>query len=212
MLIWRKAPHRFIFIHVFKTGGTSIRMALIPHIDPFVNRTLGRLGLRRMSSQPYPPHTTASEIVALIGKEEFESYYSFGFVRNPWDWNASLYSYIVRSPEHEDYEQVRACGSFEEFLAWRCTGRVTLQKDFLYSKENEQMVDFIGRYERLEADFQQVCTAIGIRARLPHVNASKSRPYQDYYNRRTIEIVRQVFAEDIRLFNYEFGYTSCGSS
>ncbi len=213
MLISRRPPHRFIFIHVYKTGGTSIRRALIPYIERPWRRVVNRLarpfGVTMLSSQPYPPHTKASELVAAIGKEEFESYYSFGFVRNPWDWNVSLYTYIVKTPVHRDHRHVKALGSFEEFLRWRCTDDVALQRDFVLSKENEPMVNFIGRYENLEEDFRHVCATIGLPARLPHLNASKTRPYQEYYTPSTMELVRETFAEDIRLFNYAFEGEPC---
>jgi hypothetical protein len=216
MLISRKPPRRFIFVHVYKTGGTSIRRALVPYIDRPWRRALNRVAraleikaLTSRSSRPYPPHITAAELVAALGKEEFESYYSFAFVRNPWDWNVSLYTYSASNPRHPDYERVKAFRSFEEFLRWRCIDGVALQRDFVLSRENEPLVDFIGRYERLEEDFRHVCAAIGIPARLPHVNASKARPYQEYYTPRTIELVRETFAEDIRIFNYAFEGEAC---
>ena len=81
MLMSRKPPHRFIFVHVYKTGGTSIRRALVPYVDSPWRRVLNRVAHRlnmtaiiSRSSRPSPPHTTASELVAALGKEEFESY------------------------------------------------------------------------------------------------------------------------------------------
>jgi hypothetical protein len=208
MIVCRRPPHRFIFIHVYKTGGTSIRRALMPYVTSpgrrAVDAVARRLGLTARYAQPYPPHMSASEAISVIGKEEFDSYYSFAFVRNPWDWHASLYAYIVRTPHHRQHELVKAFRSFEEFLVWRCTDDFALQRDFVFSKDGEQLVDFIGRFERLEEDFRHVCATIGLAARLPRLNVSRTRPYQEYYNPRTIELVRRAFAADIELFEYDF--------
>ena len=130
-------------------------------------------------------------------------------MRNPWDWNVSLYTYMVKTPHHPDHQRVKELGSFEAFLRWRCTDGVARQRDFVLSKENEPIVDFIGRYERLEEDFRHVCAVIGIPARLPHLNASKTKPYQEYYTPRTMELVRETFAEDIRIFDYAFEGEPC---
>jgi len=42
---------------------------------------------------PYHPHITASELISKIGKEDFDSYFSFAIVRNPWAWQVSQCEY-----------------------------------------------------------------------------------------------------------------------
>ena len=64
----------FIFIHINKTGGTSIEKAL---------------GLEK-------DHLTASEKKTAIGKQKWKKIYSFAFVRNPWDKVVSHYHHRVK--------------------------------------------------------------------------------------------------------------------
>ena len=163
-------------------------------------------------------HVTASEIIAKLGRETFDSYYSFGIVRNPWDWQVSLYRFaletVVRISGPAAY--LRGLGrerrtythleSFDDYIRWRCTEDVHLQKDFLFSYGGEQLVTSIGRFEHLEEDFGEICGQIGISVELPRLNESSTgKSYHEYYTPETVELVRTAFAADIEQFGYEFG-------
>jgi hypothetical protein len=66
-------------------------------------------------------------------------------------------------------------------------------------------MDFVGRLENFQEDFDEVCRRIGIEKRtLPHVNTSKHGHYSEYYDTETAELVGQVFADDIKLWGYEY--------
>jgi hypothetical protein len=208
MLISKK--HNFIFIHVYKNAGTSITNAL----DPFAqhpllrktNRVLGKLSIPSpfFDTRPYRGHITAFELMENLGKEKFDSYFSFAFVRNPWDWQVSLYTYALKNEKHFQHELVKKLGSFEEYIKWRCEKEVRFQKDFIYSKNNELLLDYVGRYENLNADFNKICSHIGISAFLPKLNVSKTVLYKNFYNEETKELVRKIFKPDIELFGYDF--------
>ena len=60
---------KFIFVHVFRTGGSSIDRA-------FGGNTKG-----------YDTHTRLESL------PKWQNYFSFGFVRNPWDRMVSGYMY-----------------------------------------------------------------------------------------------------------------------
>jgi len=77
---------------------------------------------------------------------------------------------------------------------------------FALDKKGDPIVDFIGRYENLQEDFNKVCKAIGIApVKLLHKNKSeRPKDYREAYNNKTKEIVARVFAKDIELFKYTF--------
>ena len=67
------------------------------------------------------------------------------------------------------------------------------------------IVDFVGRFEHLQRDFEHVCEVIGIEPpELPHLKKSQRGPYQDYYTEETRSIIAQLFADDIQRFAYAF--------
>jgi hypothetical protein len=198
---------------------------------------LRRYGVTRFSSQSYPGHITASELINEIGVNVFESYFSFAIVRNPWDCQVSLYEtprsklrgistkdisnnnaassgvftqrenkFILKTTSHHQHEFVENLGGFEEYIRWRCNEEVTLQKDFIYSEDNKLLVDFVGRFERIDEDFKIICSHIGITSpvSLPKLNTSNTTPYQEYYNEDTRELVMRKFEVDVNLFGYDF--------
>jgi hypothetical protein len=109
----------------------------------------------------------------------------------------------LKSETHHQHELAKNLGSFEEYIKWRCENEVRYQKDFIYDN-NELLVDFVGRYESLDNDFNEICSRIGISVSLPKLNVSNTKPYQSYYSEKSKELVKEAFEPDIRTFNYEF--------
>ena len=207
MLISKK--YNFIFIHIYKNAGISITDALLPFAASRWQQRKARL-LRRfhMSTesavQPFRVHIAASEVIGTMGREKFDSFFSFAIVRNPWDWQVSLYNFILKDSSNHHHKLVRSLGNFDTYIRWRCAEGVAFQKDFIYSADGELLVDFVGRYESLEADFATVCSRLGISTFLPKFNVSNTKPYQQFYTEETKQLVRRAFDEDITLFNYDF--------
>ncbi|PKN16426.1 MAG: transposase [Deltaproteobacteria bacterium HGW-Deltaproteobacteria-23] len=209
MLISRS--RKFIFVHIYKNAGTSITNALLPFASTAFERKADNL-LRKYNIRYFDPlryddnhgHLTAAQLISKISPGKFKQYFSFAIVRNPWDWQASLYTFMLKNREHRQHELIKSLGSFDSYIEWRCREEVRLQKDFVFDEHGHQLVSFIGRYENLAEDFKIICQRIGISAELPKLNTSQTRPYQEYYNKETISMVADTFAPDINAFGYEF--------
>lgn len=201
---------KFIFIHIYKTAGTSMLAALWPHSAGKM-QLKATTALKRFRIMPpfepqcHPDHITAPDLVARIGRETFDKYFSFAIVRNPWDWQVSLYQFALKHPvPFSGQEQIRSFGSFDAYIRWRCSFQGQIQRDFIYSADGEQLVNFIGHMENIDQDFATICSRIGIEASLPRLNVSNTTPYRTFYSEETAELVRKTFATDIELFGYEF--------
>ena len=198
---------KFVFVHIFKTAGTSIKRSLrrfaMPTWQEWGNVVLKRIGVAQFGPPHYPDHMRASELIAQIGAEQFSRYFSFAFVRNPWDWELSHYKYILKFKGHPKHAEIVRLGSFSEYVRWRCDKRFQLQSEFVVS-QGKIVVDFVGRFESLQNDFAYVCEKIGVRAKLGQLNKTRRTRYQDHYDDRTAALIEKTFAPDIERFGYQF--------
>ena len=179
----------YVFVHINKTGGSSVERAL---------------GL------PFQ-HMTALELRDLLGPKRWDARFSFAFVRNPWDKVVSHYHYRIKtnqtglgaSPMPFREWVVLAYGEGDPAL--HDQPRMFMpQYRWLSDQRGRQIVDFVGRFERLNEDFAEVCSRLGVEASLPHLKKSKHRDYREYYDDESREVIGRVFEGDLSRYGYEF--------
>jgi hypothetical protein len=178
-----------MYIHINKTGGSSIEKAL---------------------NIPFS-HETALEKIDLLGRLKWGSLYTFAFVRNPWDKVVSHYRYRIKTNQTNlgintiDFKRWVSLSHREKNHLYYDNPKMFMpQMEWISDRHGEISVDFVGRFENLNEDFQYICAEIGRKAILPHIKSSKHRHYQDYYDNPTKDIVAEWFQKDIQKFNYQF--------
>jgi hypothetical protein len=200
--------HEFIFVHNYKVAGTSIRHALrsfetpLHERTPWLSRQLAKLGIHELPD--CPTHAKARDIREQF-PQRWKRHFTFGFVRNPWSWQVSLYFYMLENENHHQHDLIRSMSGFDEYIKWRVNEDKVLQSEFFCDEAGNVIVDFIGRLESIQEDFQSICDTLGIEAKLPHKNSSSHRDYRDYYTERTRRLVGDHFTEDIGRLGYSFG-------
>ncbi len=201
--------HKLLFVHVPKNAGTSITHALRPLAGSDRRRKIGRILRRygiitRLDASPYPAHSTAAELMQILGPARYARYFSFAIVRNPWDRHVSFFHYVRRDATHYQHALFRQFSDFTAYARWRVENPDRLQRTFVFDDDDRQLVNFIGRFENLSADFSTVCARVGASIELPRKNVSNDRPYREFYNTETRELIARVTAPDIECFGYEF--------
>lgn len=211
--------YNFLFVHIAKTGGTSIRDALWrqkwtdPYrIPQFLCSKLSGMTGHRIGAK-FPRHAKIIAAKEMLPREVFESLFKFAFVRNPWDLQVSSYHHIRR----ERPQLITHIDSFEAFLRWKLDPArppqyhadmsTELQSDYVIDLHGNTVVDFLGRYEFLAEDFETACKRIGIKTpKLPHSRKATDRrkDYRDYYNDVTAQLVADHYRPDIERFGYRF--------
>lgn len=189
-LIKEKSCQTFIFVHINKTGGTSVEKAL---------------GLRFN-------HQTVVEKINYMGESFWADKFTFAFVRHPWDRTVSHYHYRVKSnktglgDKHLNFKEWVVEVYLKKNREYRNPEKMFMpQRQWLVNHHGEIAVSFVGRFEKLNEDFGKICQEIGRPGiSLPHYKASSRRDYREYYDSETIDIVAEVFAEDIEAFGYRF--------
>lgn len=212
--------HKFIYIHIPKTGGTSIEHTLAKKCGtdleknelygledlngkrlPF-NDTMHRLKSKKTSWRHIRclQHLTSNEIKQRYENQIWSEYYKFTVVRNPWDELVSTYNYIKnKRPD-------LCTKKFTTFKEWVINIKNTnRQTRYILDKNNQTMVDFIARFENIQSDFNTICKTIGIPEHtLPHANKTNHKHYTEYYDDELVQIVASKFAVDIRYLNYTY--------
>lgn len=211
--------YRFLFVHIAKTGGTSVRAALgrLRWRDPLYYlawpcHRLSHLTGHRTATK-FPRHARIIAAREMLPEEYFASLFKFAFVRNPWDLQVSSYHHIRRERPH----LVDGHDSFEAFLRWKLDPQrpyqyhidtsIQLQSDYLVDLHGKVLVDYIGHYERLADDFATICSRIGVALpSLPHKRKATDRgkDYRAYYSDESAELVARHFSRDIELLKYRF--------
>ena len=196
---------KLIYVHLRRTGGNSIEAALggIVLFDRWFRRTerwdnrlhRGRSWYKR-DLRGHRIHATAVEIRSLYPRE-FDGYFRFAIVRNPWRQMASLYARL--HPSDMLYEGFRA-------WLWRFDlEKGTTPRASLFDDDGRCLVDFVGRFERLQHDVDTACDLAGIpRCTLPHTNESGRRPLSDIYEVASRSLVERIFKHDIERYGYTF--------
>jgi len=161
--------NNFIFVHVYRTGGSSM------------DRAFGG-NMKGMST-----HTPLESV------PKWKDYFSFAFIRNPWDRTVSSYHYATAKKKIN--------GTFEDYVR----SFVGNENKKLAQYNMVKNCSFVGRFEYIQDDFSQICDLIGIeRITLPHVWKTEHDHYSSYYTDELKEIVYNHQSGDIENFGYSF--------
>ena len=141
------------------------------------------------------------------------SRFKFAFVRDPFARLASLYMRTVArespSPEFTHYlwGALRLDLGFDAFARTVCqipdalADRRVRSQSRLVCPRGEPLVDFVGRFERLEEQFEPLRRRYGL-APLRRADAGADRDYRELYTEELVELVARRYAEDIERFGY----------
>jgi len=199
-MFYRK-DHGYIFVHNPKTAGRSIRVAL---------------------NYDKPELMCPVSHVPLYAIDDHADYFSFGFVRNPWDRLVSYYCYLCQREdaiEKDNYPRAEVINM--GFNRWLLDSKMILFGDdhpdvnigIMKSVQARSQMwwlngcNFIGKFENLQKDFNYVCSRIGKeRTILPRKdsNYTTHSHYGNYYNEESIEIVRETYTDEIKQFGFKF--------
>lgn len=213
--------YRFIFMHVPKTGGTTVHTVLHQLGGPAdidlggVKELKGNLGNSRKSvvqndlyKEEYGlhKHTKVRQARKILGESLFNSYFVFAFVRNPFSRTYSSFHYAKRfrvmdgALDRMTFSDYLRTDIFENL---RIQGSQS-QAEFLQPLDR---MDMICRFERLEADLRRVLEVIlrrnVARVELPHLNKSVATDGWRAMAEADKDIIRRVLARDFEELGYD---------
>ncbi len=175
-----------LFIHIPKCGGNTV-------MDYFNYRE---------ESNPRV-HWTADHYIN-DNPSKFKQCFVFTFVRNIYQQIVSMYKYSKLN-----YEITNKL-SFEEFVFSENQDanklkHILKQKMYIYDKKLTNRTDYIGDINNAQHHLKKICTLIDkpFVETIPHSNRTRQDDYKSYLNDKTIDKIKQYYADDIEYFGYD---------
>ncbi|WP_370400672.1 sulfotransferase family 2 domain-containing protein [Sulfitobacter sp. JB4-11] len=207
---------RYLFIHIPKTGGTSLALALEERAmkdDIMLGDTpKARKRRRRVADASTVgrlwKHSTRADIEGLVSAEVLAGLFTFTLVRNPWDRAVSYYHWL--KDQVFDHPSVAAAKRlpFDGFLAEervQASLRDWPAARYLRDGQGQACGDLFIRLEHFAEDAIPFFDHLGFEVTLPKVNQSaRADGYAQYYNADLRDLVADCCAEDIARFGYSF--------
>jgi len=198
---------KFLFIHIPKAAGTSIRQVLEPcGVTDYLSYSKG-IEKYIMARKKFPPHLTYVAAADLL-TVDLNRFYKFTFVRNPWDRFVSMYEYYRKDTKHAMHQRCMSC-SFGDFIddvtARRASFDTRNQIDYIVPPARLGPLDFIGKVENIGNDFSNICRALGIENTvLPVLNTTNHQHYKSYYSDALKREIEEFCRPEIEMFGYTY--------
>lgn len=208
---------RYVFVHIPKTGGTALALALETRAmkdDILIGDTpKARARRKRVTGLKAAgrlwKHSTLADIDGVIRPEELGRMYCFTLVRNPWDRAVSYYHWLRgQSFAHPAVGLAKAL-SFSGFLnhpQTRIGFRLWPAAAYMRDRTGVDRCQLFARLEHLDADLTPLEAHLGFGLTpLPHANASaRARDWRSFYSDQDAATLAEDCAEDIARFGYRF--------
>ena len=207
----------FIFVHIPKTGGTSLALALEDRAmkddiligdTPKAKKRKGRLKTLTPAGRLWK-HSTLGDIDGVVDPA---AYFVLTIVRNPWDRAVSYYHWLqTQSFAHPAVTRAQTL-SFSQFINHEATQvgfRAHPYGSYVVDAAGTSRCDLFARLETLEQDLIPFWEHIGFACKVDRVNASaRARDWRPYYSDADVAVIADSCATDIAQFGYRFDCSS----
>ena len=207
---------KYIFVHIPKTGGTSVALALEDRAmkdDIMLGDTPKALKRRRklrdvQSRGRLWKHSTLADIEGVIPQDSFADYFCFALVRNPWDRAVSYYHWLKdQSFEHPAVMLAKTL-DFEPFILHPvilASFRTSPAAHYLTDSSGTCQASLFVRLEHLRTDIAALERHLGFELDIPHTNQSeRRRDWRGYFSESSRKGIAEACGEDIERFGYRF--------
>jgi len=217
--------HKFIFVHILKTAGTSICAALDPSLR-WNDVILGGTGFGEKVNASYKErfglrkHSSASQIRAVVGDEVWSQYFKFAFVRHPYTRVVSFYTWLGEAirrnadrgspvwswPTTQAFVESPTFSDFIRNEMFLKTEAARPQTESVCDEEGRCLVDFVGRFEGLVAGMSTLSERLGLPLQPldRHNPSAGSRPVAEFFSGEAdYDHLHELFRRDFELFGYD---------
>lgn len=208
---------KFIFVHIPKTGGTALTLALEDRAKkddiligdtPKARARRGRLHGVKSAGRLWK-HSTLADIAGLATDAEIESFFTVTLVRNPWDRVVSYYHWLRDQNFAHPAVGLAKTHNFSGFLNHGQTQtalRLWPYSAYMRNGLGQERASLFARLEHLDHDLAAFEAHLGFRLNpLSRVNTSdRARDWRGFYSDADADLVADISADDIARFGYRF--------
>lgn len=206
----------YIFVHIPKTGGTSMALALEDRAKaddimvgdtPKAVKRRGRLKDVETAGRLWK-HSTLAEAEGLISRADMAGLFTFTLVRNPWDRMVSYYHWLQTQSFDHPAVTLAQTSDFSSFLNAGLTRRTFQAAPYSYYMTDgagQVHADLYIRLEHFDEDAAPLAAHLGFTPQLPHANTSdRTRDWRPYYSDVDADVLANICAPDIAAHGYAF--------
>ncbi len=208
---------RYIFVHIPKTGGTALSLALEQRAmaddiligdTPKAVRRRARVKALRGSGRLWK-HSTLSDIHGLVSDQEMAEFFVLTLVRNPWDRVVSYYHWLrAQGFDHVAVGLAKRL-EFERFLEHphvQASIELSPYSSYLTDQNGREHCSLFARIEHLSEDLVPFEEHLGFGlGDIERANASdRAEDYRAYYSDEKAALVARLCGSDIARFGYRF--------
>ena len=220
---------KFIFIKTAKTAGTSVESYFekycfepgtweLKHERNQQVNDFGMVGGRGLNSrfEVLHAHLSAAKIRLLLPKDQWENYFKFSVIRNPFDRLVSRFFFNMKRDSPDLLQVDDAAKTISDFRNF-VTQRLYKIEDHLLIDE-KLATDFLIRYESLESDIEIVCDKLDIEFNPECLPTFKSGirdaryTIHDLYDDATRQFVELNYRSELEKFGYCYPVIECDST
>ena len=207
---------QFIFVHIPKTGGTAMALALENRAmkddiligdTPKAKRRKHRLKDSQTRGRLWK-HSTLADVEGLVSPDQMADYCVFTLVRNPWDRMVSYYHWLQTQTFAHPAVALSQSVSFSAFLNHPQTVnslRAHPTDSYVTDSGGTCHADHYVRLEHWQNDLAPIWDHVGFRFDLPVANTSqRPRDYRGFYTDADAALIGEIAAADIKRSAYRF--------
>ena len=145
------------------------------------------------------------QLAKVISEETLAQYFTFAFVRHPFDRFVSVCAFLARSdPTYQDDPTAWMKRALTR-APFRKRVLVTTQSALLTCEHSGSLkLDFVGRYESLQDDCDHVCRALSLPVvTLSRKNSSEHRQHHEVLDGELRAVLTEMYADDFEGFSYD---------
>lgn len=191
--------HKLLFIHIPKNGGTSIEnfFNMMGNDSFYGGNSITESGVLYS-----PQHLTPNLLQKYLGKNIYDTYFKFSFVRNPYDRVKSEFFWRQRIGE---------INTDTDFKKWIFNFYSKIDNDhklpqyrYIFNDNGDKVVDFMGRVENMDIDFTKLLDIINYPKKETLLKENKNKNKNIVvFDQEIKEKIIEIYKEDFKLFGYD---------